>query len=484
MRRAMIIMAVAAVIFGCGDRTGSAFGIKGNVDTLLEADSISVLRNPCCGWGLYDDADDEVADAEEYWKLQDEAAGYASFFYVRWRWSDMEPEEGRYAWKYDDNYKALIQGALDRGLHLAFRIYINGMDNIRPGTPDFVRKAGAKGSIVGGHWSPYLDDKVFQQKLENFIRAFAEEYDNPAKVDFVDAVNAGWWGECHHLNLKDRENRDEVLRWFTDTYGDAFSRVPLIMPVCSEFGFEAEMRYAVARNGYGFRRDGLGSRWFNQEEKAKVSSLFPGTLLIGEQCYWKGDDSDVPHFQDDAYDFMTWRQVLEATYEDATGYHFNTLDLREPLESRRWLTKAPDIVQAFITNGGYRIWPSVISTPPIIRNNSAFVIGHRWENMANGYFPNSDKRWGYKYKVAFALLDDDGRVVSRFIDRQSDPSAFLKGQSVDYLFNMEIKGMEPGEYTWAVAIIDTSGCDEPGIRLAVKAPECGGWTRLNKVSVK
>ena len=28
----------------------------------------------------------------------------------------MEPEEGKYAWIYDENYKKLIQGALDRGL--------------------------------------------------------------------------------------------------------------------------------------------------------------------------------------------------------------------------------------------------------------------------------------------------------------------------------------------------------------------------------
>lgn len=56
----------------------------------------------------------------------------------------MEPEEGKYAWLYDENYKKLIQGALDRGLKLCFRIYNNGQDNLRTGTPDYVRRAGAK----------------------------------------------------------------------------------------------------------------------------------------------------------------------------------------------------------------------------------------------------------------------------------------------------------------------------------------------------
>lgn len=83
----------------------------------LQEDTVSLLRNPCMGWGVYDDANDEVQNANIYWAAQDEAARqYASFFYVRWRWSDMEPEEGKYAWLYDENYKKLIQGALDLSL--------------------------------------------------------------------------------------------------------------------------------------------------------------------------------------------------------------------------------------------------------------------------------------------------------------------------------------------------------------------------------
>ena len=484
MKRYLNII-VPALLLVCSCSSGvSVFGIRGNVETCPVPDTVSVLRNPCCGWGLYDDADGEVSDAAQYWEKQDEASKYASFFYLRWRWSDMEPEEGRYAWLYDDNYKALIQGALDRGLRLAFRIYFNGKDNLHPGTPDYVRKAGAGGCVVGDHWTPYIDDPVFQEKLEAFIRAFALEYDNPAIVDFVDGVNAGWWGECHHLNLRNPDNRDEVLQWFTDTYGKAFGKVPLIMPVCSEFGFENEMRVAVGRNGYGFRRDGLGSRWFNPSEKANVRKLFPGTLLIGESCYWKGDLSDTPHFYDDMYKFKSWREVLEATYNDAVSFHFNTLDLRQPLEAQRWLEKAPDLVTAFIRNGGYRIAPKVISAPSEMRNGRKITIAHRWENTASGYFPNTNRRWNYKYRVAFALLDAEGNPCRVFVDRQSDPSEFLKGHKVDYFFNIEAEGIAPGTYTWATSIIDVSGDNLPSIRLAAEGGQQGQWLRLNEVRIR
>ena len=33
----------------------------------LQEDTVSLLRNPCMGWGVYDDANDEVQNANIYW---------------------------------------------------------------------------------------------------------------------------------------------------------------------------------------------------------------------------------------------------------------------------------------------------------------------------------------------------------------------------------------------------------------------------------
>lgn len=178
----------------------------------IQEDSVSLLRNPCMGWGVYDDANDEVQNADIYWAAQDRAARqYASFLYVRWRWSDMEPEEGKYAWIYDENYKKLIQGALDRGLKLCFRIYNNGQDNLRAGTPEYVRHAGAKGYTVkglkGDLWTPYPDDSVFQEKLEKFIKAFAKEYDNP-DIRWIQSRLVGRMPSCS--SSRSREVRTSI----------------------------------------------------------------------------------------------------------------------------------------------------------------------------------------------------------------------------------------------------------------------------------
>lgn len=460
--------------------------ITGNSTLRLPADTTSLLRNPCMGWGLYDDADGEVAQARDYWHKQDSlgATRAASFFYLRWRWSDMEPSEGHYAWRYDNNYKQLVAMARRRGLKLAFRIYFNSKDNSRQATPQYVRQAGAQGRTVDGLWSPYIDDPVFRAKFKKFVEAFAKEYDCDSVTDFVDGVGAGWWGECHHLNLKDQSRKAETLEWFTQTYGSAFSHVPLVMPLCSEFGIRLETGIAQRKHGYAFRRDGLGSQWFLPSEKAHANSLYPKSLLIGEQCYWKGDDSERFPYVDKKYHFTRWRQALEAAFHDAINCHFNTLDLREPVEAKRWLTVAPDLVQAFIRHGGYRLWPYEASVPANIVGGDSVAVASAWRNMGTGILPNDNPRWGNKYRVAYALIDDKGRVAARWVDKDTDPANMLPGRVVESRIRAATGQLPPGQYIWGVAIVDTHAGCKPAIRLATKRDNIDGWTRLTEVNVR
>ena len=229
----------------------------------------SLIRNPATGWMLYDDALGDVAKADEYWQAMDEAARkHASIFYLPLRWAEAEPEEGRYAWLYDPNFKALIEGARQRNLRLAFRFYVNSQSNLRQATPDYVRRAGAEGLMETGQrgplWTPYADDPVFQKKLSAFVAAFAKEFDDPARVDFVDALGLGWWGEGHHIPFKNATNSDQTLRWILDTYAKPFQRVLLGWQFHTTFGMNKDEEVAIKGEDYVYRRDGLGSHWFSE----------------------------------------------------------------------------------------------------------------------------------------------------------------------------------------------------------------------------
>ena len=438
-------------------------------------DTNSLIRNPAMGWGLYDDASDEVAKAENYWTVQDEAAKkFASFFYIRWRWSDMEPEEGKYAWLYDENFKKLINGALDRNLKLAFGIYVNGQDNIKPGTPQYVKEAGAKGYFNNGahgnkNWTPYPDDPVFKEKFSKFIHAFAKEFDNPSKVDFVDGNGLGQWGEGD--NIKTIHNDQlSVFKWVINLYAENFKKILLVTNLGSQEGLEAEKEIAYLGNDFLPRRDGLGSHWYREDQKKMMASLFPRMPLVGESCYWQSDSSlfnNDPAFKNYSHP-VTWKDVYNLTYQDAISSHANSLDLRDPLETKRWISRTPELVNKFMINGGYRFYPYQLSFPKQIKAGNSFDIEHEWRNTGVGMCPNNNKRWNQKYKVAFALIDKSNLEIKKiFIDQKSDPSQWIKGLDIKYSFTGKIPAkIATGDYILGVAIIDTTN-NKPGIQLAI-----------------
>lgn len=455
-------------------------------------DTLSLIRNPAMGWGLYDDANDKVQDADTYWAAQDSIArAYASFFYVRWRWAELEPEEGRYAWLYDENYKKLIQGALDRGLKLAFRVYDNAQDNIAQATPEYVRKAGAKGYMVKGLkgkklWTPYADDSVFQAKLQKFVEAFAEEYNDSERVVFVDGYNLGWWGECHHIELSGRQSLEQVCDWVTTLYNDNFTQVITLLPFGSEVGYQAEKQIAIDGKGFGMRRDGLGSQWFGDVEQAIAADRYGKNLLVGESCWWGNyKEGEEPWRNDTQYQLTSWRDVYELTCKQALENHFNTLDLREVIESERWVTLAEDKVWEFIRCGGYRLAPVSVAMPKSVKCDDKFTIRHEWQNFATGYMPNNHPQWGGRYRVAFAWLDSEDKVVAFEVDLRTDPADWLYGREYRCKTEAVLQGLPVGEYRVAIAIVDIKKSSAPAINLALSVPTTKeGWTILAEMQVE
>lgn len=460
-------------------------------------DMTSLVRNPASGWTLYDDANDYVANADTYWSQQDAAAEkYASIFYWRSRWSELEPEEGVYAWEHDENFKALIQGALDRGLKLAFRVYIDGQDNIYNGTPDFVREAGAQGYAVhrlwdpegeDNNWTPYADDPIFQEKFGNFIRAFAQEFDDPERVDFIDAYNLGWWGEGHHVKYLDNSNKYRVYEWITNLYAENFNHVLLVVNFGTEIGFEYEKQLAIDKHDLLTRRDGIGSYWFQDTEVSIINSMFPQRAFIAEGCYWGGNTNSYQPWKDDSLygdQFKSWADFYAQAYKDAIRGRANTLDLREATETRGWVTHAKDLVKNFISYGGYRLTPVQIEFQPSVQSGQSLTIKHTWRNSGVGVCPNNNKRWNYKYKVSFALLDPESNEIAQMItDQSAEPSAWVKGQDKSYRTS-ETVNLPAGEYTLAVAITDDTREQTPGLNLAVQGGTVtNGWLEIGTLQI-
>ena len=100
----------------------------------------------------------------------------------------------------------------------------------------------------------------------------------------------------------------------------------------------------------------------------------------------------------------SWRDVYLATYEDAEEAHANTLDLREKREAASWIAEAPDVVEKFMLNGGYRFTPVKVSYHAPVNSKDTVTVEHTWINSGFGKFPGDNRRWEGRYMPAFSLI--------------------------------------------------------------------------------
>ena len=142
-------------------------------------------------------------------------------------------------------------------------------------------------------------------------------------------------------------------------------------------------------------------------------------------------------------------------------------------------------VERFISEGGYRLYPDRVSLPSSMKKGVSAKITHRWRNLGWGYLPNNIRQWNYKYKVAFALIDSEGKVAQLFIDDNCEPSDWRQGALKEYTFDVKAD-VKAGIYLWGVAIVDTTLGNTPGIQLAAAklSTTTDGWTKLANVTVE
>ena len=192
------------------DNGGGSTVPAGNVQIKMSPDRTTVLKNPMTGWVMYvsGTADPSYLDTEFYvssLKKNVRVADYASCIYVRTNWRNFNPEENVYFW--DDPNSSLYKiytRAQELGLPMAFRVVVDGRDQ-GANTPEWVYEKGA------AYWPsseiprfsdrkvPDVTDPVWRECYEKFIEAFAEKFNDPTKIAFIDGYGLGKWGEGHNV---------------------------------------------------------------------------------------------------------------------------------------------------------------------------------------------------------------------------------------------------------------------------------------------
>ncbi len=485
--------------------------IPGNVVVTPTYNSTTFLRNPLNGWVMYGrrDATDTYWDSEFFVPqlgTNVKAIDYASACYIRTSWRSLNPSPGVYTWRdLNSQMGKLINGVKTRGLPIAFRIVVDGRDQ-GENTPAFVFDAGAaywlSNPAVPSQKTPFPQDPIFRQHYTTFIEELAKDFNDPVVTSFMDAYGLGKWGEAHNVvyaapgtltAVQTETAKEETLDWFMALYNRTFTKIPLVMNYHRLIGHptswgavnaNSDMLLTKAINqGYSLRHDAFAMTDYYQTWERTFAATWKhkrpiimegGWITTGTHRYWIDSSNDYRegHPED----------VRQGEFDRSAEAAVNMMDFRVG-EVASWFQNSFNLVQRFNAEGGYRLYPDEISLPNTITTGAIANLSHRWKNMGWGYCPNNIPQWNYKYRVAFAILDAAGAVKKLFIDNVSDPSKWIKNNPVAYNLTTTAVDLTPGAYTWAVAIIDKTNANKPGIQLAVTGNFSNGWLKLGNLQV-
>ena len=188
-------------------------------------------------------------------------------------WNQIEPEEGYYNWQIVDQWIA-HEAALGKRASLAFHFMEGGGSTV----PDWVFSKAGAGKFTCTWTIPKYWDPIFLAKLEQFIKAVAERYDNDPRVEWIQ-IGTGIYGEnqpsidaddaCVKAAIQaDLPGVDPgglwvgVVKNITRFYAEAFKNKPVMLQFAPTFVHPCERKWTTsyaASLGIGAKHNGL--RW-------------------------------------------------------------------------------------------------------------------------------------------------------------------------------------------------------------------------------
>jgi hypothetical protein len=391
-----------------------------------------------------------------------------SVVYLRFNWAEAEPEQGHYNWKLIDE---VIAAWKPRGAAVAMRVMTcNAHSAGYYSSPRWLFNAGCKGFeyLVGGddptsggkripRLEPDYADPIYLEKHGAFLKALGERYDGRPDVEFLDIGSYGIWGEWHTKNPAPVAVRKRIV----DLYLQAFRKTPLVF-----MSDDAEvLDYALA-HGTGFRRDGLGSPW--HEENWIGSKKYAG--VTGMADTWKRAPIVFEWFGDYAY-LQSRQWSFDAAVSFMLRNHVTLINDnigRVPPEAMPQLEKLARLA-------GARLVLRELAHERTVRRGARLDLRMTWANVGMGklYHPST---------LRFFLRDPAGEAA--FIgDSKANPRDWLPGEQRLAESFLVPATLEAGQYRLAVAVVDPGGQRGP-FRLAIDAPENQGRYELSKVNVK
>jgi hypothetical protein len=390
-----------------------------------------------------------------------------SVAYIRFNWADVEAERGKYNWQVIDD---VIAAWKPRGATVAFRVMTcNAHSAGYYASPKWLFDSGCKGFeyLVGGddptsggkripRIEPDYADPIYLARHGEFLKALGERYDGNPGVEFLDIGSYGVWGEWHTTHPAQVEVRKQIV----DLYLQAFRRTPVVF-----MSDDAEvLKYALA-HGTGFRRDGVGSPWHEQnwigsKKYAGVPDMADTWQRAPVVFEWFGN---YEYLQSKGWSFDAAVNFMLSNHVTLINYNIG-----------RFPPEAMPQLETLARLAGARLVLREVAHEKELTPGSVLHLQMKWANLGVGklYRP---------YTLQFTLTDSSGRVCLKS-DGKTAPEQWVPGEyPIAESLQLPVT-TQSGEYTLKVGVMDPTGQRRP-FRLAIDAPESDGRYSVSRLTI-
>jgi hypothetical protein len=383
----------------------------------------------------------------------------ATVAYIRWFWSQLEPERGKYRWD-------IIDTALDEARRHGQKLDMRLMpyDQSSP-LPRWYQESGARRANKpadqdGKVWSPDSADPLYIQTWGALVAEAGKRYDGHPYLDAVDISTFGYWGEGWGPYPPDWPTQ----KLLTDQYFDAFKRTPLLI----NFDVLQTLIYSTGR-GAGWRADCWGDMGRPGRNFAHMLDRYPQFIAEGNlQDVWRHGPVSLESCGTPGSWFQG-KYDLQYIFDQALRWHVTTVNIKSTAIPEEW--KKP--FEEFQKKMGYRFALRKLEYPAAVKAGRMMAVNMWWLNA--GVAPVYSE-----YTLAMELSGAGGSSVMKV---PVDVRQWMPGDAV-YDGSLYVDDhLKPGAYRVRVALLDPR-TEQPAIKLAIEGRQADGWYDLGEIRVE
>ncbi len=380
--------------------------------------------------------------------------------YLRWFWSQIEPQRGKYNWN-------VIDLALDQARRhnqtLAFRLMPYDQKHPLPGwyQSSGARRANHPSDKDGAFWSPDSADPIYISAWNAVVEQAGKRYDGHPALDSVDISTFGYWGEGWGPYPPDWPVQQQLI----DAYFDAFPHTPLLM----NFDELRALDYAVHR-GAGWRLDCWGDMGRpGHEGWSHMLDFYPQQVVKAHvEESWKRSPVSLETCATPLA-WKDWGFDLSYIFDQALRWHATSINIKSSQIPAPWRPQFDEFQKKI----GYRFVLRRLEYPRAVHPGQMVMFRMWWFN--GGAAPV------YRdYIMALRIQSQQDGAILRTSARVRD---WLPGDSVfeDPVYIPD--KLKPGAYRLRLALLDARTL-APGIRLAIVGRQPDGWYDLGAITVE